>query len=148
MISQFVDTFAVITITHFYAKGLPVDEAKPIWPQLWTFIGSGYVFKVSVAVVDTVPFYIGVKILSRYLVKKGALLPLLHFVQEKKGWISADDMVGRPRALVGGGAEMDTARDTWSALLIEICVEYGNKEASKGVLDPCYVHHFPGAWRQ
>lgn len=33
------------------------------------------------------------KILTRYPVKKGALLPLLHFVQEKKGWISADDMV-------------------------------------------------------
>ena len=33
------------------------------------------------------------KILSRYPVTKAALLPLLHFVQEKKGWISADDMV-------------------------------------------------------
>lgn len=33
------------------------------------------------------------KILSRYPVKKAALLPLLHFAQEKRGWVSADDMV-------------------------------------------------------
>jgi NADH-quinone oxidoreductase E subunit len=39
------------------------------------------------------------KILSRYPVKKAALLPLLHFVQEKKGWISADDMVEVAEAL-------------------------------------------------
>ena len=41
VVSQFVDTFAVITITHFYANGLPIDETAPIWPQLWTFIASG-----------------------------------------------------------------------------------------------------------
>ena len=39
------------------------------------------------------------KILSRYPVKQGALLPLLNFVQEKKGWISADDMVEVAAAL-------------------------------------------------
>lgn len=67
MISQFVDTFAVITITHFYAKGLPIDPGMPIWPQLWVFIGSGYVFKFTVALLDTGPFYLGVRYLSRYL---------------------------------------------------------------------------------
>jgi hypothetical protein len=67
MISQFVDTFAVITITHFYARGLPIDDAAPIWPQLWVFIGSGYVFKLMVALLDTGPFYIGVHYLCRYL---------------------------------------------------------------------------------
>jgi NADH-quinone oxidoreductase E subunit len=30
--------------------------------------------------------------LSRYPTKPGALLPLLHFVQEKKGWVSPADM--------------------------------------------------------
>jgi NADH-quinone oxidoreductase E subunit len=39
------------------------------------------------------------KILSRYPVKKAALLPLLNLVQEKKGWISADDMVEVAAAL-------------------------------------------------
>lgn len=67
MVSQFVDTFAVITITHFYAGALPVDPSEPIWPQLWIYIGSGYVFKVTMALLDTGPFYIGVHYLSRYL---------------------------------------------------------------------------------
>ena len=67
LVSQFIDMFFVITITHFYAKGLPIDQTKPIWPQLWVYIGSGYVFKMIVALLDTIPFYIGVKFLSRYL---------------------------------------------------------------------------------
>jgi len=67
MVSQFVDTFAVITITHFYARGLPIDPTAAIWPQLWVFIGSGYIFKLTIALLDTVPFYIGVHYLSRYL---------------------------------------------------------------------------------
>ena len=67
MVSQFIDTFAVITITHFVARGLPVDSGQPIWPQLWVFIGSGYVFKIIAAAVDTIPFYIGTAVLKRYL---------------------------------------------------------------------------------
>jgi uncharacterized integral membrane protein (TIGR00697 family) len=67
MVSQFLDTFAVITITHFAAGGLPVDDAKPIWPQLWIFIGSGYVFKLAVAAIDTIPFYVGVRLLGGWL---------------------------------------------------------------------------------
>lgn len=65
--SQFVDSFAVITITHFYANALPIDESLPIWPQLWIFIGSAYVFKMVIALLDTVPFYIGVRRLRAYL---------------------------------------------------------------------------------
>jgi uncharacterized integral membrane protein (TIGR00697 family) len=67
LVSQFVDTFAVITITHFYAHALPLDPETALWPQLWIFIGSGYVFKMIVALVDTLPFYLGVHWLSRYL---------------------------------------------------------------------------------
>lgn len=67
LVSQFVDSFAVITITHFYARGLPIDPSAAIWPQLWVFIGSGYVFKMVIAFVDTLPFYLGVHYLSRYL---------------------------------------------------------------------------------
>lgn len=67
MVSQFVDTFAVITITHFYARSLPVDPENPIWPQLWTFILTGYFFKFAVAAVDTVPFYFGTAWLRKYL---------------------------------------------------------------------------------
>ncbi len=67
MVSQFVDTFCVITITHFYADGLPIDAAAAIWPQLWTYIGAGYVFKVTCAALDTIPFYLGVRWLGAYL---------------------------------------------------------------------------------
>ncbi len=67
LLSQFVDTFAVITITHFYANGLPRDTGQPVWPQLWVFIASGYVFKMGIALLDTLPFYIGVRWLTGYL---------------------------------------------------------------------------------
>ncbi|MEO1365860.1 MAG: queuosine precursor transporter, partial [Acidobacteriota bacterium] len=52
LVSQFVDSFAVITITHFYANALPVEEGRELWPQLWTFILTGYAFKVIAAAVD------------------------------------------------------------------------------------------------
>lgn len=68
MVSQFVDSFAVITITHFFAGALPIEAAAPLWPQLWTFILSGYVFKFVAALLDTVPFYFGTAWLRRYLV--------------------------------------------------------------------------------
>jgi uncharacterized integral membrane protein (TIGR00697 family) len=67
VISQIVDTVAVILITHFYAHALPIDADAALWPQLWTFIISGYVFKFVMALGDTLPFYIGVIWLRRYL---------------------------------------------------------------------------------
>lgn len=67
LVSQFVDSFAVITITHFYAHALPVDPAHAIWPQIWVFVGSSYVFKLAIALADTLPFYVGVHYLSRFL---------------------------------------------------------------------------------
>ena len=67
LVSQFVDTFCVITITHFYAKGLPLDPNAAIWPQLWVFIASGYMFKLMIALCDTLPFYVGVHYLSQFL---------------------------------------------------------------------------------
>jgi uncharacterized integral membrane protein (TIGR00697 family) len=59
MISQLVDTTAVILITHYYAHALP--------RQLALFIITGYAFKFFVAAVDTIPFYIGVHYLKQYL---------------------------------------------------------------------------------
>lgn len=63
MVSQIVDTTAVILITHFYARALPVDPDADIWPQLFVFIASGYVFKLVVAAVDTGPLYLAVRYL-------------------------------------------------------------------------------------
>ncbi|MAE96096.1 MAG: transporter [Deltaproteobacteria bacterium] len=67
LVSQAVDSFCVITITHFWARGLPIDATAPVWPQLWVFIASGYVFKLVVALLDTIPFYLGTAWLGRYL---------------------------------------------------------------------------------
>jgi len=67
VVSQLVDTTAVILITHFYAHALPVSEEKPLMGQLLVFIATGYVFKVVVAMLDTIPFMIGTRHLVRYL---------------------------------------------------------------------------------
>lgn len=71
MVSQIVDTTAVILITHFYARALPIDNDAPIWPQLLVFIASGYVFKLAVAALDTGPIYFAVKRLKPYLGLEG-----------------------------------------------------------------------------
>ena len=55
LVSQLVDTVAVILITHYWAKALPVDLNMPIAQQLIVLIASGYAFKVTVALVDTGP---------------------------------------------------------------------------------------------
>ncbi|NUN12292.1 MAG: queuosine precursor transporter [Myxococcales bacterium] len=67
MVSQIVDSTAVILITHYYAAALPIDASKPIGGQLLTFIGSSYAFKFAAALLDTIPFYFGVRWLSQYL---------------------------------------------------------------------------------
>jgi uncharacterized integral membrane protein (TIGR00697 family) len=67
MVSQMVDTTAVILVTHFYAAALPIAADQPLWPQLMTFIISGYVFKLIVAAADTGPIYLAVRYLRPYL---------------------------------------------------------------------------------
>jgi uncharacterized integral membrane protein (TIGR00697 family) len=67
MVSQLVDTIAVILITHYYAHALPIDPGRALGQQLLMFIVTGYAFKFVVAAADTLPFYIGVRHLSRYL---------------------------------------------------------------------------------
>ncbi|MEM6853661.1 MAG: queuosine precursor transporter [Planctomycetota bacterium] len=68
IVSQFVDTFAVITITYFFTKAdLPVDGELPIWPQLWLLIATGFVFKLAAALVDTPIIYLAVAVLRKYL---------------------------------------------------------------------------------
>ncbi|MGB5809278.1 MAG: queuosine precursor transporter, partial [Polyangiales bacterium] len=55
LVSQLVDTTAVILITHFLAKALPINPAESLWPQLFTFIAAGYTFKLVIAIIDTAP---------------------------------------------------------------------------------------------
>ena len=67
MVSQLIDTTAVILITHFYANALPLKEDQSLMPQLLTFIVSGYVFKLLMALIDTIPLYLLVKYIRQYL---------------------------------------------------------------------------------
>lgn len=67
LVSQLVDTVAVILITHFYAKALPIDAGRALWPQLFIFMATGYVFKMIAALLDTIPFYAGAHWMTRYL---------------------------------------------------------------------------------
>lgn len=67
LVSQLVDTVAVILITHFYAHALPVSDARPLAQQLAMFIATGYAFKFAAALLDTIPFYWGSWGLRRYL---------------------------------------------------------------------------------
>lgn len=67
MVSQMVDTVAVILITHYFAHALPVDPSRPMLRQLLTFIGAGYTFKFVAAAADTLPFYLGARWLGRYM---------------------------------------------------------------------------------
>jgi uncharacterized PurR-regulated membrane protein YhhQ (DUF165 family) len=67
LVSQLVDTTAVILITHFYANALPISDERGVWPQLMTFIATGYVFKFVMALLDTPVIYAAVAFLKGYL---------------------------------------------------------------------------------
>lgn len=68
LISQLIDTVAVILITHFYAHALPPSpEGRTIALHLALFIVTGYVFKLLTALADTPIIYLAVRLLSRYL---------------------------------------------------------------------------------
>ncbi|MGE0789324.1 MAG: queuosine precursor transporter [Sandaracinaceae bacterium] len=66
LVSQLVDSVAVTLVTYFLAHALPIDEERELWPQLMTFIGASYTFKLVTALADTLPFYGLVKSLGRW----------------------------------------------------------------------------------
>lgn len=65
--SQLIDSIAVILITHYYAGALLMDPARSEFSNLFTYISSAYVFKAVAAVIDTLPVYLCVRWLSKYL---------------------------------------------------------------------------------
>jgi queuosine precursor transporter len=67
VVSQWVDTVAVILVTHFYAGALEISQEESLYSQLATYIAAGYTFKLIVAMLDTGPFYLATQFLSRYL---------------------------------------------------------------------------------
>ena len=65
--SQLVDSVAVILITHYLATGLPQIDGRTMEMSLMIYIFSSYVFKAASALFDTIPIYIAVSYLKRYL---------------------------------------------------------------------------------
>ncbi|HOP04732.1 MAG TPA: queuosine precursor transporter [Tenuifilaceae bacterium] len=65
--SQMVDTVSVVLITYYYAKAIQIPDGRGVLETLMIFIFSSYIFKMLAALLDTVPFYFGVKFFSRYL---------------------------------------------------------------------------------
>jgi uncharacterized PurR-regulated membrane protein YhhQ (DUF165 family) len=63
MISQLVDATAVIFITFWQ----PFVNGERTLMAMLALVFSNYAFKVSVAAVDTIPFYLGVRFLRGYL---------------------------------------------------------------------------------
>ena len=66
MVSQLVDTTAVILITY-QIGALPIEGFAPIYLQLLVYIGTGYSVKLVIALLDTIPFYLLVFWLRDYL---------------------------------------------------------------------------------
>lgn len=65
--SQLVDSVAVILITHYYAHALPIPEGTGLFAALLMYILSSYAFKFVFALLDTIPFYLVVRKLRRFL---------------------------------------------------------------------------------
>lgn len=65
--SQLVDSLAVVFITFTFTNAIVVPEGVTIGKFLFILIVSNYVFKMIAALVDTIPFYISVRFLSKYL---------------------------------------------------------------------------------
>ena len=61
--SQFVDSVTVISVTF----GAAFLAGQYTFRAMLVLIGSNYLFKVTVALIDTVPFYVGTHYLKRYL---------------------------------------------------------------------------------
>ena len=65
--SQLVDSISVVLITYYYAGAIHIGENENVFDKLIILILSNYFFKFSSALLDTIPFYILTKRLSRYL---------------------------------------------------------------------------------
>lgn len=65
--SQMVDSVAVIVITYFFSNAISINPGETVAHGLVILVLSNYVFKMTAALVDTLPFYLGTKWLSRYL---------------------------------------------------------------------------------
>ncbi|MFI4938376.1 MAG: queuosine precursor transporter [Candidatus Berkiellales bacterium] len=67
LVSQFLDTVIVITVAYYLTDALPLTTETDDFTQLKSFILCSYTFKAIMALLDTIPFYIAVFYLRKYL---------------------------------------------------------------------------------
>ena len=67
MVSQLIDTSAVILITHFLTYSIPLPQDKSEFMGLLTLIFYAYLFKFIAAVIDTPIFYLAVRFFKKFL---------------------------------------------------------------------------------
>ena len=77
--SQLIDSVAVVLITYYGAKAIDLHPDTHVFSFLMILIVSNYMFKMTSALIDTIPFYFGVKWLSKFL----DIDPLKEFKEEK-----------------------------------------------------------------
>lgn len=77
--SQLIDSIAVVLITYYGAKAIEIQENVHVFSYLIMLIISNYFFKMISALLDTIPFYIGVKWLSKFL----SIDPIKEYHKEK-----------------------------------------------------------------
>lgn len=77
--SQLIDSIAVVLITYYGAKAIELHPDTHVFSFLLMLIASNYIFKMTSALLDTIPFYIGVKWLSKFL----NIDPLKEYREEK-----------------------------------------------------------------
>lgn len=77
--SQLIDSVAVVLITFYGAKAIDLHPDTHVFSFITMLIASNYVFKMTSALLDTIPFYIGVKWLSKFL----DIDPVKEFKEEK-----------------------------------------------------------------
>jgi queuosine precursor transporter len=66
--SQLVDSVAVVTITYMFAPdAISILPGQTVFQGLLVLAASNYIFKMVSALIDTIPFYWGVKFFSKYL---------------------------------------------------------------------------------
>ncbi|MBN2522935.1 MAG: queuosine precursor transporter [Bacteroidales bacterium] len=65
--SQLVDSLSVILITFFMTNAIRIPAGFSTVKFLFILVISNYFFKLVAALLDTIPFYIGVKYLTSYL---------------------------------------------------------------------------------
>ena len=65
--SQMVDSVAVIVLSYYFTNAIRIAPGETVFHGIMILVLSNYVFKMTAALVDTIPFIIGTRFLSRYL---------------------------------------------------------------------------------